>query len=239
MGPRCLHCGRDRREVATNFGHKRWPQRPTRRVRTPDERQSAQFRPLGDHRPAAARAVHAVPESRPAHDLAGHLVLAAAERGRPGPRARRGDPGSGNSRHLRQRHQLPDLRAERSRLGAEALCQGRLDHGAAAAGQRPVVRLAAGVVAAVHRADRRVDLPVAADARGGRQGARLRQVARQAARRKRMAASPSRTSPASTKPSRICRRSSNSCAIRENSSAWADAFRAACCWSARRAPARR
>ena len=31
--------------------------------------------------------------------------------------------------------------------------------------------------------DRRVDLPVAADARSGRQGARLRQVARQAARR--------------------------------------------------------
>ena len=77
-GPRCLHCERDRREVATNFGHNERPQRPTRRVRTPDERQSAQFRPLGDHRPAAARAVHAVPESRPAHDLAGHLVLAAA-----------------------------------------------------------------------------------------------------------------------------------------------------------------
>ena len=33
-----------------------------RRVRTPDERQFPEFRPLGDHRPAAARAVHAVPE---------------------------------------------------------------------------------------------------------------------------------------------------------------------------------
>ena len=54
-----------------------------------DERQSPQFRPLGHHRSAAARAVHAVPESRPAHHLAGHLVLAAAERGRSGPRARR------------------------------------------------------------------------------------------------------------------------------------------------------
>ena len=27
------------------------------------------FRPLGDHRPAAARFVHAVPESGPAHDV--------------------------------------------------------------------------------------------------------------------------------------------------------------------------
>ena len=58
--------------------------------------------------------------------------------------------------------------------------KGVVDHRAAAARQRAVVRLAAGVVAAVHRADRRVDLPVAADARRRRQGARLRQVARQA-----------------------------------------------------------
>ena len=35
-----------------NSAIRRWPQRPTRRVRTPDERQSAQFRPLGDYRPA-------------------------------------------------------------------------------------------------------------------------------------------------------------------------------------------
>ena len=40
--------------------------------------------------------------------------------------------GPGNPRHLRQRHQLPDLCAERSRPGAEALLQGRLDHRAAA-----------------------------------------------------------------------------------------------------------
>ena len=38
---------------------------------------------------------------------------------------------------------------------------------------------------------------------------------------------------------RPCRRSSNSCAIRRNSSGSAGAFRAACCWSARPAPARR
>ena len=56
---------------------------------------------------------------------------------------------------------------------------------------------------------------------------------------RRMAASRLKTWPASTRPSRICRRSSNSCAIPENSSGSADAFRAACCWSARRAPARR
>ncbi len=66
--------------------------------------------------------------------------------------------------------QLPDLCAERSRPGAEALHQGRLDHRAAAVRQRAVVRVAAGVVAAVHRAHRRVDLPVAADA--GRRPAR-------------------------------------------------------------------
>jgi cell division protease FtsH len=58
-------------------------------------------------------------------------------------------------------------------------------------------------------------------------------------RAKRMAALPSRTSPASMKPSRTCRRSSNSCATPANSSGWADGFRAACCWSARPAPARR
>ena len=54
-----------------------------------------------------------------------------------------------------------------------------------------------------------------------------------------MAASPSRTSPASTRPRKTCRRSSSSCATRRSSSASAGAFRAACCWSARPAPARR
>ena len=53
--------------------------------------------------------------------------------------------------------------------------QGRGDHRAAAGRQRAVVRVAAGVVAAVHRADRRVDIPVAPDAGRRRQGARLRQ----------------------------------------------------------------
>ena len=106
-------------------------------------------------------------------------------------------------------------------------------------GQRAVVRLAAGLVAAVHRADRRVDFPVAPDA--GRAAARRSASASRAPSfwPRRMAASPSKTSPASTRPSRICRRSSNSCATPENSSASADAFRAACCWSARPAPARR
>jgi cell division protease FtsH len=53
-----------------------------------------------------------------------------------------------------------------------------------------------------------------------------------------MAASPSRTSRVSTKPSRTCRRSSNSCAIPANSSAWGGGFRAACCWSALPVPVR-
>src|SRR5208282_1275834 len=54
---------------------------PTPRIRgsrTEDERQSAQFRPVGDHRSAAACAVHAVPEPRPAHDVARHFLLAVA-----------------------------------------------------------------------------------------------------------------------------------------------------------------
>ena len=77
-------------------------------------------------------AVHAVPESGPAHHLARHFVFAIAQRGRPGPRARRADPGPGNPRHLHRRPQLPDLFAERPDAGAAALQQGRFDHGAAA-----------------------------------------------------------------------------------------------------------
>ena len=174
-----------------------------------------------------------------AHQRAGHLVLAAADRGRSGPRARRRDPGSGDPRHLHRRPRLPDLCAERSEPGPAALQQGRRDHGAAAAGQRAVVRVAAGLVAAVHRADRRVDLPVAADAGRGRQGAGLRQVARQASdrgawprhlrgrrRRRRGQAGPAGDRRVPARPA-------------ANSSASADAFRAACCWSARPAPARR
>ncbi len=53
-----------------------------------------------------------------------------------------------------------------------------------------------------------------------------------------MVASRSKMSPASMKPKPISKRSSNSCAIRENSSGSADASRAAYCWSALRAPAR-
>ena len=151
-----------------------------RRARTRDERQSAQFRPVGHHCPAAAGAVHAVPESRPAHDFAGRLVLAAAQRGRSGPRARRRDPGPGDPRHLHRRPQLPDLCAERSDPGAAPLQQGRLDHRAAADRERAVVRLAADLLAAVRGADRCVDLPLAADAGRRRQGARLRQVAGEA-----------------------------------------------------------
>ena len=152
-------------------------------IRTEDERQSAQFRPLGDHRPLAAGAVHAVPESGPAHLRAGNFVLAAPQRGRCRPRARRPDPGAGDPRHLHRRPQLPDLCAQRSEPDPEALRQGRVDHRASAAERRAVVRVAAGLVAAVHRADRRVDIPVAADAGRRRQGARLRQVARQAPHR--------------------------------------------------------
>ena len=67
--------------------------------------------------------------------------------------------------------------------GAAALRQGRADHRAPAGRQRAVVRVAAGLVAALHRADRRVDIPVAPDAGRRRQGDGLRQVARQASDR--------------------------------------------------------
>ena len=153
-------------------------------ARTFDERQSAQFRPLGDHCPLAAGAVHAVPESGPAHDLARHLVLAAPQRRRSGPRARRA-----SSRGRRSTAPTPTAAASRPMRRATRPWSQRLynkgvhDHRPAAAGERALVRVAAGVVAAVHRADRRVDLPVAADAGRGRQGARLRQVARQASHR--------------------------------------------------------
>jgi hypothetical protein len=49
----------------------------------------------------------------------------------------------------------------------------------------------------------------------------------------------SRTSPASMRPSRSFRRSSSSCAIPANINGSADGFRAAFCWSAPPAPARR
>ena len=55
------------------------------------------------------------------------------------------------------------------------LQQGRLDHGASAVRQRAVVRVAVDLLAAVRRPDRRVDFPLAPDARRRRQGARLRQ----------------------------------------------------------------
>ena len=67
----------------------------------------------------------------------------------------------------------------------------------------------------------------------------LRQVEGQAADGAAWAASRSRTSPASTRPRPSCRRSSSSCATRRSSSGWAGGSRAAACWSARRAPARR
>src|SRR6195256_2840935 len=66
----------------------------------PDECQFTQFRPLGDHCPSAACALHVVSESEHALDLAGHLLLGAAHRGRQGQCARRRHPGTGDPRHL-------------------------------------------------------------------------------------------------------------------------------------------
>jgi len=65
-------------------------------------------------------------------------------------------------------------------LVAAPLQQAGHHHGAPPAGQRAVVRFAAGVLAAFHRAHRRMDISVPPDAGRGRQGARLRQVAREA-----------------------------------------------------------
>src|SRR6195256_6807836 len=92
--------------------------RPRRKI---NERESAQFRPLGHYCPAAVGTVHALPEPWSARVLAGHLVLAAPDRGRPEPRSRRRDPGAGNPRHLHQWLELPDLRAERTDAGLAAV----------------------------------------------------------------------------------------------------------------------
>ena len=65
--PRHLDCSGAGRESARKLrvsDRLRCPRQPRR---TRDERQSAQFRPLGDHRSPAARAVHPVPEPGPAH----------------------------------------------------------------------------------------------------------------------------------------------------------------------------
>jgi hypothetical protein len=154
--------------------------RPRRKI---DERQSAQLRPLGHYCFAAVGTVHAVPESWPARVLAGYLVLAAVDRSRRQSRARRRDPGTGNPRHLHQRLKLPDLCAERSDVGLAPLQRQGFDHRQAARRQRAVVRVAPGLLVAVHRADRGVDFPLAADAGWRRQGDGLWQVARQDADR--------------------------------------------------------
>src|SRR5260370_25136902 len=88
--------------------------RPRRKI---DERQSAEFRPLGHYRLAAVGTVHAFPESGSARLLAGNLVLATAERSRSEPCSRRRDPVAGYPRHLHQWIQLPDLRAKRPDAG--------------------------------------------------------------------------------------------------------------------------
>src|SRR5713101_3037655 len=92
--------------------------RPRRKI---DERQSAQFRPLGHYCLAVVGIVHALPEPWSARVVAGYLVLAALDRSRPEPRSRRRHPGTGNPRHLHQRLKLPDLRAERSDAGLAPL----------------------------------------------------------------------------------------------------------------------
>ena len=94
------------------------------------------------------------------------------------------DPGPGDPRHLHRRPQLQDLCAERS----DAWCSASTARASRSPpGRSPrqcaVVRVAADLVAAVHRADRGVDFPVAPDAGRRRQGARLRQVAGQASDR--------------------------------------------------------
>ncbi|OIQ67462.1 hypothetical protein GALL_509600 [mine drainage metagenome] len=154
--------------------------RPRRKI---DERQSAQFRPLGHYCLAAIGIVHALPESWSARVLAGHLLLAASDRGRSESRSRRRHPGAGDSRHVYQWIELPDLRAERPDAGLAPVQRQGLNHREAARRQRAVVRVAAGFMASVHRADRGVDLPVAADAGRCRQGDGVRQVSRQDADR--------------------------------------------------------
>ncbi len=128
---------------------RRTPRARPGRLRTWDEREPAQFRPLGDHCPVAARPVHPVPEPGPAHaprqDISFSQLLNDVDAG---PRARRHHPGAGNPRHLYGRPRLQHLCAERQHAGAAPLRQGRADHRASAGRERAVVRVAARLVAA-------------------------------------------------------------------------------------------
>jgi len=161
------------------------------------------------------------PESGTRTNRAGHFVFAIAERGRSGPSAPTWDPGSGDPRHLRQWHRLSDYAPSDPGLVQKLYAKGV---SITASPSRTSAWLVSLLVSwLLHRADRRVDIPVAANA-AARQSHGLWQVARQNCWPKRMAASRLKMSPASTRPSRICRRSSNSLAIRENSSP-GDAFR--------------
>ena len=149
-----------------------------------NERQSAQFRPLGHHRPVAAGVVHAVPESR------------ASAPSRRKSRSRSSSTRSSRAACATSLIQGPEIHGTFTdgrgfqtyapndpTLIQRLYGKGVVDHRARPAERRALVRVAAALVAAVHRADRRVDIPVAADARRRRQGARLRQVARQASDR--------------------------------------------------------
>ncbi len=140
----------------------------------------------------------------------------------------------------RRRH-LPDLRAERShRWSSGSTQQGRADHGAAAVRQRAVVRVAAGLVAALHRADRRVDLPVAPDA--GRRAARRMGFGK--SRAKLLTEAHGRVTFEDVAGVDEAKEDLQEIVEflrdpRQVPAARRQAFRAACCWSALPAPARR
>src|SRR5215467_12460786 len=67
-------------------------------------------------------------ESSPTHGCLRHPVLSAAQRSRPGARARCLDSGTGGARHLQRRPQLSELCPERPGLDPAALSKGRIGH---------------------------------------------------------------------------------------------------------------
>ena len=175
-----------------------------------------------------------------AHHLAGHFVLAAAERGRSGPRARRPDPGTGNPRHLHRRPQLPDLCAERS----DAWCSGstarasRSPRGRSSDNVPWFVSLLVSWLPFIALIGVWIFLSRQMQGAGGKAlgfGKIARQAADRGARPRHLRGRRRRRrgQAGSAGDRRIPARSRQIPAARRH------AFRAACCWSARPAPARR
>ena len=184
--------------------------------------------------------VQSVPESRPGPARQRDQLFRLPGRRRSRQRIGSNHRQAPHFRRLpRQEQHLHHHRARGPQPRRAAEQEGREDHGAASRGGRALDPGRAGQLVSHAAADRRVDLLHAPDAVGRRPRHGLRQVEGQAADR---AAGPRHLRGRRGRrrgQDATCRRSSSSCAIRKSSSGSAAVFRAARCWSARPAPARR